>query len=186
MQLGTKWFAGENVGIGKDHTIYSKVYGYVRYYRNPAVHPKRRYIGVALEKEGSGSQLPTPPNAPTRRRLGMYALPIKDAHPSNQQATDAAFLKAHMADETERPKSVPTPPAAGPSAPLALRRGGFGMANFEIGRAAERAGKVVDEFDRKDRWRAWRVRAAKVKVKMMNRAARATRKTKGRKSSKKV
>ena len=71
------------MGIGKDHTIYSQVYGYVRYYRNPAVHPKRRYIGVALEKEGPGSQLPTPHNAPTRRRLGMHAAPIPTPTPTS-------------------------------------------------------------------------------------------------------
>jgi len=116
----------------------------------------------------------------------MFASPIKDPNPVSQEATSTAFLKAHMANANDRPKLAPTPPAAVPTAPLALRRGGFGIANFEIGRAAERAGKVVPEFDRKNRWKAWRIRAAKVKVKMMNRAARASRKMKGKKSNKKV
>jgi large subunit ribosomal protein L27 len=30
-QRGTKWHPGANVGIGKDHTIFSKVFGFVRY-----------------------------------------------------------------------------------------------------------------------------------------------------------
>lgn len=172
--------------MGKDHTIYSKVYGYVRYYRNPTVHPDRRYIGVALEKEGPGSKLPSPLNAPTRRRLGMYASPIKDPFPLDQEAADTAFLNAHMAAGNKEPKLVSTPPAATSKTTYALRRDGLGMANYEIGRAAERAGKKVEPFDRKNRWKAWRVRAAKVKLKMMNRAAKATRKTKGKKSNKKV
>jgi len=34
-------------------------------------------------------------------------------------------------------------------------------ANWEIGRAAEKAGIKVPEFDRKDRWLAWRKRKAR-------------------------
>lgn len=198
-QRGTKWFPGENVGIGKDHTLYSLVHGYVRYYRNPAVHPKRQYIGVALEKEGPGSQLPTPPNAPTRRRLGMYATPIKTAPLSAaaQAARDAAFLEAHVAGgASTKLKTVPTPPPAATQAARStinvfdpkyhLRHGGYGMANFEIGRALDRAGRAKDEFDRTNRWKAWRVRAAKIKEKMAARAARAGRKSKGKKSNKKI
>ena len=199
---GTKWFPGENVGIGKDHTIYAMVPGYVRYYRNPSLHPKRRYIGVALSEKGPGSQLPTPPNAPTRRRLGMHAVPMKEPVLSSeaQASKDSAYLQAHISASSvgsTTPKTVPAPPQGGrvrilPRRPtvspfsteFASRAGGYGLANYEIGRAAEKAGIVVKEFDRKDRWSAWRVRQKKVKEKMIARAARATRKTKGRKSSK--
>lgn len=202
---GTKWYPGENVGIGKDHTIYSKIHGYVRYYRNPSLHPKRRYIGVALAKEGPAAKLPTPPNAITRRRLGMYLSPIKDIvlggllTPEQQAAKDSAFMTAHMSASSKgssatAPMTVPTPPQAAvqgkpvsksPFDPVyATRKGGHGMANYEIGRAAERAGITVREFDRKDRWKAWRVRAKKVKEKMIARAERASRKSKGAKSNK--
>jgi len=30
-QRGTKWWPGENVGIGKDHTIFAKVEGHVKF-----------------------------------------------------------------------------------------------------------------------------------------------------------
>lgn len=192
--IGTKWFPGENVGMGKDHTIFATVSGYVRYYRNPAIHPKRRYIGVALEKEGPGSKLPTPPNAPTRRRLGMYATPIKEA-PLNaelQAAKDAEFLQAHIAEGSKPAKAIPHPsktakPGLKPFDPQNMvRAGGHGISNYEIGKAAEVKGVRVKEFDRKDRWTAWRVRAQKVKQKMLDRAAKANRKTKGKKSVKKV
>lgn len=57
---------------------------------------------------------------------------------------------------------------------------------MEIGRAAEKAGITVRDYDRKDRWVAWRKRAEKVKVSMLARAAKANRKAKGKKSNKKV
>ncbi|RMZ77265.1 hypothetical protein DV738_g4541, partial [Chaetothyriales sp. CBS 135597] len=82
-QRGTKWFPGENVGMGRDHTIYALQPGWVRYYRDPARDRRegraklaergqgRRYIGVALVKEGPDSVLPRPLNAPSVRRLGI-------------------------------------------------------------------------------------------------------------------
>lgn len=186
ISTGTKWFPGENVGMGKDHTIYSTAYGYVRYYKDPAVHPKRRFIGVALDKEGPRSKLPTPPNAPTRRRLGMCLVPIKQTLEQSDIA-DATFLQAHLAQGKVMTKLPPRQPATGTSQPtLALRKGGNGMANHEIGRAAERKGIRVKIFDRKDRWTAWRVRAKKAQEKKLLRAAKANTKTKGKKKNKKV
>lgn len=70
--------------------------------------------------------------------------------------------------------------------PLARRSDGLGIAGFEIGRAAERKGVKVREFDRKDRWLAWRIRAKKVKDKMAQRQAKKNKKTKGKKSNKMV
>lgn len=72
-QRGTKWFPGENCGIGRDHTIYALACGYVKYYRDPAKHPKRQYIGVVFNKE---EKLPYPKNAMRRRQLGMVAVPV--------------------------------------------------------------------------------------------------------------
>src|SRR5436190_16037240 len=71
-QRGSKWFPGENCGMGRDHTIYALETGYVRYYLDPERHPKRRYIGIAFEK---GDTLPSPTKAATKRRLGMVAVP---------------------------------------------------------------------------------------------------------------
>jgi large subunit ribosomal protein L27 len=69
-QRGTKFYPGENTGIGKDHTIWASEPGYVRYYYDP-FHPKRRLIGVAL---GTDEKLPTPHFAPRRRRLGYVPI----------------------------------------------------------------------------------------------------------------
>ncbi|KIW12113.1 ribosomal protein L27 [Exophiala spinifera] len=176
-QRGTKWHPGENVGVGKDHTIYALEYGYVRYYRDPLKHPKRRYIGVALEKEGPGSQLPLPRNAPTRRRLGMYATPIR--HPDS----DKDFMEAHLSANShvafKNGGATPTPPP-----PTIMREGTYREANVSIGRAAERKGISVPRYDRSDRWMAWRKRAARIKATMESKAAKGTKKSKGKKSNK--
>ncbi|EDO15572.1 hypothetical protein Kpol_487p5 [Vanderwaltozyma polyspora DSM 70294] len=65
-QRGTKFFPGENVGIGKDHTIFAKEHGVVRYYLDP-FHPGRKFIGVSLKRE---LPLPTPHFNPRVRRFG--------------------------------------------------------------------------------------------------------------------
>lgn len=65
-QRGTVIHPGENVGIGKDHTIFALEPGYVRFYYNP-FHPLRKYVGVALKKSLT---LPTPHFAPRVRRFG--------------------------------------------------------------------------------------------------------------------
>lgn len=71
-QRGTVWYPGENVSIGRDHTIFALSPGYVRYYRDPK-HPKRKFIGVVHRPT---QVLPTPPNAASRRRLGREPVPL--------------------------------------------------------------------------------------------------------------
>ena len=162
---GTKWFPGENVGIGKDHTIYATEYGYVRYYKDPLKHPKRRYIGVALQKEGTGSELPTPTNAITRRRLGMYATKIKEP--------DVDFLQQHLSTSSVGDKSA-SKEMVNPPRPTTMRQRTlmYRESNYEIGRSAEKKGITVRPFDRSDRWMAWRKRSAKIKRKLLERAAK--------------
>lgn len=55
---------------GRDHTIHATAAGYVKYYRDPELHPDRQFIGVAFNKEDT---LPYPKNEPRRRKLGMVA-----------------------------------------------------------------------------------------------------------------
>ncbi|EJS41920.1 mrp7p [Saccharomyces arboricola H-6] len=74
-QRGTKFYPGENVGIGKDHTIFALEPGVVRYYLDP-FHPKRKFIGVALSRD---LKLPSPHFEPTSRRFGRFELTNKRA-----------------------------------------------------------------------------------------------------------
>jgi protein phosphatase inhibitor 2 len=74
-QRGTIWHPGVNTILGRDHTIHAAVAGYVKYYRDPARHPKRQYIGVAFNRE---DQLPYPRHAIRKRKLGMIAVPRRN------------------------------------------------------------------------------------------------------------
>lgn len=58
--------------MGRDHTIYAKTEGFVRFYRDPRRHPTRQFIGVCLTRDG---QMPTPYHAARRRRLGLEIRP---------------------------------------------------------------------------------------------------------------
>lgn len=64
------WWPGENTLLGRDHTIHASVTGYVKYYRDPAKHPDRKYIGVVFDKADT---LPYPVHAERRRRLNKTA-----------------------------------------------------------------------------------------------------------------
>src|ERR1700755_765792 len=66
-QRGTQWFPGENVGMGRDHTLYALRPGFVRHYLDPK-QPKRKFIGVAITKD---QKMPKPPNAARSRLLGL-------------------------------------------------------------------------------------------------------------------
>ncbi|RDA84784.1 hypothetical protein CP532_1000 [Ophiocordyceps camponoti-leonardi (nom. inval.)] len=71
-QRGSVWWPGENCFMGRDHTIHTKVSGYVKFYRDPERHPDRKYIGVVFNKE---DKLPYGRHAERKRRLGMVAHP---------------------------------------------------------------------------------------------------------------
>jgi large subunit ribosomal protein L27 len=47
-QRGTKVHAGDNVGIGRDHTLYALIEGYVRFEKKG---PKNRQFVTVLPKE---------------------------------------------------------------------------------------------------------------------------------------
>ena len=123
-QRGTAWFPGENCKFGRDHCIFATESGYVRYYRDPRKHPKRQYIGVALEKDHT---LPYPPNAARRRRLNMLAVPITS--PTNPSADAVIVTDLQVGDGTGSPSSVRDTPREATRKGLTLtngQRGGRG------------------------------------------------------------
>ncbi|SCU90815.1 LAME_0E10132g1_1 [Lachancea meyersii CBS 8951] len=88
-QRGTKFYPGENVGIGKDHTIFALEPGFVRFYLDP-FHPKRKFIGVALNES---SKLPTPHFAPRVRRFGRQLIEnVEKARKETNSLTRKQFL----------------------------------------------------------------------------------------------
>lgn len=86
-QRGTIWFAGENCGMGRDHTIFALATGYVKYYKDPAKHPDRQYIGVVFDKADT---LPYAPHAMRKRRLNLTASKI--VPPAEQPAMSSSGI----------------------------------------------------------------------------------------------
>ncbi|KAF9885624.1 54S ribosomal protein L2 mitochondrial [Aspergillus nanangensis] len=174
-QRGTKWFAGENCAMGRDHTIYAAEAGYVRYYLDPEQHSDRKYIGIVFEKEG---KLPAPRNAPSRRRLNRVAVPRAPVVPE----TDAAQsdLVANLEDGT----MVSSVEAVNADTGAQLRPGYmYREANWQIGRAGDKAGITAIPYNRNNRWLAWRKRQARAdraaQMKSLKNKKKASKKAKG-------
>ncbi|KAE8145946.1 ribosomal L27 protein-domain-containing protein [Aspergillus avenaceus] len=152
-QRGTKWFPGENCAMGRDHTIYATEAGYVRYYLNPELHSERKYIGVCFEKDG---KLPTPRNAPSRRKLNRVAVPRIETVPA--PIAGQSDLVASIEDGVK----VSSVEAVNAESGSQLRPGYmYREANWQIGRAAEKAGITAKQYSRNNRWLAWRKRKAR-------------------------
>ncbi|TLD30900.1 hypothetical protein PspLS_02538 [Pyricularia sp. CBS 133598] len=80
-QRGTIWHPGENVIMGRDHTIHAAVTGYVKFYRDPELHPHRQFIGVAFNRDDT---LPYPKHGVRRRKLNMVAVKRKEPTPRSE------------------------------------------------------------------------------------------------------
>lgn len=138
--------------MGRDHTIYATEKGFVKYYKDPERHPKRQYIGVVFERN---QVLPLPRNSMRRRRLGVVP----------QKMDISEYIAPAPAAEGVEAEAEGLKKEEGEKAGLSLRPGYmYREANWEIGRAAEKAGVRVKEFKPRDRWTAWKkttVRKAK-------------------------
>ncbi|KZL74621.1 50S ribosomal protein L27, partial [Colletotrichum tofieldiae] len=106
-QRGSLWWPGENCIMGRDHTIHAMATGYVKYYRDPARHPDRKYIGVVFNKD---DVLPYPTHAERKRKLNMSAHPI--AKPVETPAVSASGIPTQIVRPSARTaKGAPTEPA---------------------------------------------------------------------------
>ncbi|CAL1705165.1 unnamed protein product [Somion occarium] len=54
-QRGTKFHPGQHVKMGRDHTLYAMVPGFVRFYKVPGARKDRKYVGIVLNR---GEKLP--------------------------------------------------------------------------------------------------------------------------------
>lgn len=154
--------------MGRDHTIYATEAGYVKYYKDPEKHPKRQYIGVVFERN---QVLPLPRNSMRRRRLGVVPQQM-DISTLAPAPTSVAEAEGAVDGEAAKPKIVERRGEEGRN--LTLRPGYmYRESNWEIGRAAERAGVRVKEFKPRDRWAAWKKTVVR---KMKNQEKRSLRK----------
>ena len=149
--------------MGRDHTIFAKEKGYVCFYRDPELHPKRKYIGVVFER---GMKLPVPRNKPRIRRLGLVgreremgtlatATPPGVTSVEGDKGSEVEGLVGQ--DGTMMQQDKKTRVKVPEQNTLDFRPGyQYRMSNWYIGRAAERAQVKVKEYKRGDRFLAWR------------------------------
>ncbi|PSN74902.1 hypothetical protein BS50DRAFT_567665 [Corynespora cassiicola Philippines] len=171
-QRGTMWFPGENCKFGRDHCIFATESGYVRYYRDPFKHPERQYIGVALNKD---DKLPYPRNAVRRRRLNMVA--VKASPASSKLDGQVVVGDLQVGDGTGSKTSIRDTPRDKSSKNLVMGKGyAYREANWEIGRAAEKANVQVKKFVRGDRFAAWRKSKARIQANLEKKRLRSSQK----------
>jgi len=78
-QRGTQFHPGQHVKMGRDHTIYAMVPGYVRFYRETGSRKDRKFIGVVLHR---GEKLPRDESTLGRSRFfGLVDLKAKSEGP---------------------------------------------------------------------------------------------------------
>jgi large subunit ribosomal protein L27 len=143
--------------MGRDHTIYAKQAGYVKYYLDPEKHPKRKYIGVVFERD---QKLPLPRNSVRRRRLGLIAT-VTSEEPQVELGDNLTLGGSEVSGLQQQPAGSNL---KGPwkHEQLEIRPGYmYRESNWQIGRTAERAGVKVKPFKPGDRWAAWRKATAR-------------------------
>ncbi|KAH7220633.1 ribosomal L27 protein-domain-containing protein [Fusarium oxysporum] len=144
-QRGTHWWPGENCIMGRDHTIHAMATGYVKYYRDPSLHPDRKYIGVVFDKNDT---LPYPAHAQRKRKLNMTAFPIKEV------AAQAEISPSGIPFQVNRVE------AGEPDRLLKLRKDySYREDNWAIGKLAKTTGLKTKRFRTRKQWfrhRRWR------------------------------
>ena len=183
-QRGTNWHPGENVGMGRDHTLFALETGYVKYYKNPQLHSKRRYVGVVFDRSQT---LPSSPTAPRRRKLNMIAVPRREDPVEPAMNQDAVGIVDNLDNSVEPILSTSRAarrPGRGDSDSKMRPDYSYRESNWQIGRAAEKGGVKVRQFVPGDRFKAWRQRNIRKAKAAEQRALSKSKKKTSKKTSK--
>ena len=131
--------------MGRDHTIHSSATGYVKYYRDPARHPDRKYIGVVFNKQDT---LPYPQHAERKRQLNMTA------HTTSPRAENPELSPSGIPFQVTRVEK------GEPDRLLKLRADySYREDNWRIGRLVKTTGLKMKKFRTRKQWfrhRRWR------------------------------
>ncbi|KAF4555191.1 putative ribosomal L27 protein [Elsinoe fawcettii] len=185
-QRGTLWFPGENVGMGRDHTLYATSPGYVKYYRDPTLHKTRKYIGVTLERHHT---LPLLKGVARKRRLGMVAQRMPGAVVEGEEGgweetgeeLEAAGERQGAQTGGEGGQVVAQTRVEGEEGkkgPVLQSTWSPRVANYELGKIADRKAKEVRAYNPNDRFLAWRKRKVRIAKNIERRGLKAKRKGK--------
>jgi len=126
-QRGTQHYPGENVGMGKDHTLFSLINGTVVFKRK---RKDRSFVSVEplAEVETAVAEAPAPkaPKAEKPKTEAKPATETKDEAPKAEKKAEAAKAEAKNADEKDDLKKLD---GVGPK--LEEIFNGAGIATFE-------------------------------------------------------
>ncbi|RPD66411.1 hypothetical protein L226DRAFT_479049 [Lentinus tigrinus ALCF2SS1-7] len=87
-QRGTVFHPGQHVKMGRDHTLYATVPGFVRFYKVPGTRKDRKFVGVVLQK---GEKLPRDETNRGRSRFfGLVDLNAFNKEPTLQAAAPSS------------------------------------------------------------------------------------------------
>jgi large subunit ribosomal protein L27 len=201
-QRGTIWHAGENAILGRDFTIHAGVAGYVKYYRDPEVHPTRQFIGVALQRTDS---LPYPKDQPRQRKLAKIAVPRREPNvlpalsasnlptmvslpPDGVKfvtaadatvATDAAGNPLTASDKKARTQKLPPQTALAPRQLYLRDDYSYRESNWQLGRIAGEVGKQIGGRRGFSRSAVYRTKKKKKSVKIQRVRETAAERRKG-------
>ncbi|KAK0549036.1 54S ribosomal protein L2 mitochondrial [Tilletia horrida] len=118
-QRGTKWHPGDNVRLGRDHTLYSTVSGWVRFYSPPADAVAR----YTIPKYTRDRRLPQPilpgqaplPKTESGHFTLKYAIPASTtrlhtrSHPSSKKRTPRRYVGVVLEPEAQLPAPEGSP-----------------------------------------------------------------------------
>ncbi|KAI0273588.1 ribosomal L27 protein-domain-containing protein [Gloeopeniophorella convolvens] len=77
-QRGTQFHAGQHVKMGRDHTLFATVPGFVRFYKEKWMRGERKFVGIVLSR---GEKLPRDEKAEGRSRFfGLVNLNASSSH----------------------------------------------------------------------------------------------------------
>jgi len=80
-QRGTQFHPGQHVGMGRDHTLFALVPGFVRFYSKKHMNGERKYVGLVLNR---GEKLPRDESALGRSRyFGLVDVNAQEQVASN-------------------------------------------------------------------------------------------------------
>jgi len=78
-QRGTQFHPGQHVKMGRDHTLFATVPGYVRFYKEKYMRGERKFVGIVLTR---GEKLPRDEQALGRSRFFGFVNLNPDTPPS--------------------------------------------------------------------------------------------------------
>ncbi|CAD6910340.1 unnamed protein product [Tilletia controversa] len=117
-QRGTKWHPGDNVKLGRDHTLFATESGWVRFY-SPPLAPVARHTPPLYTRSRLPQPILPPSSTPPRSESGHFqlkhALPLSTTslltrpHPASNKRKPRRYVGVALSPETTLPAPEGSP-----------------------------------------------------------------------------